>query len=81
MAGGAAGLAVAGAPVNRAFAADPLKLWTIGIAKVGAKDWSAMEAQAGIQIAYSAKSALTCVGALWNSYAAHPGYGAPRRGP
>lgn len=57
MAGGAAGLAVAGTPVSQALAADPLKLWTIGIAKVGAKDWSAMEAQAGIEIAYSAKSA------------------------
>lgn len=40
-----------------AFAAEPLKLWTIGIAKVGAKDWSAMEAQAGIKVAYNAKSA------------------------
>ena len=40
-----------------AAAAEPLKLWTIGVAKVGAKDWSAMEAQAGISIAYNAKSA------------------------
>lgn len=45
-----------------ALAADPLKIWTIGVAKVGdkpgtgAKDWSAMEGQAGIKIAYSAKS-------------------------
>lgn len=45
-----------------ALAADPLKIWTIGVAKVGdtpgtgGKDWSAMEAQAGIKIAYSAKS-------------------------
>ena len=36
---------------------DPLRLWAAGIAKVGAKDWSAMEAQAGIGIAYNAKSA------------------------
>lgn len=42
--------------VGSALAADPLKLWTIGVAKVGAKDWSAMAKQAGIQIAYSAKS-------------------------
>lgn len=41
-----------------AFAADePLKLWAAGIAKVGAKDWSAMEQQSGISIAYNAKSA------------------------
>jgi len=43
--------------VGAAQAADPLSLWTIGIAKVGAKDWSAMSAQAGIEIAYNAKSA------------------------
>lgn len=43
--------------VGSALAAEPLKLWTIGIAKVGAKDWSAMEKQAGIKIAYNAKSA------------------------
>ena len=57
---GGAGLA-AGATGFRslpAFAADdPLKLWAAGIAKVGAKDWSAMEAQSGISIAYNAKSA------------------------
>ena len=40
-----------------AKAAEALKLWTIGVAKVGAKDWSAMEAQAGISIAFNAKSA------------------------
>ena len=51
---GAAATALPGLP---AFAAEPLKLWTIGIAKVGAKDWSAMEAQSGISIAYNAKSA------------------------
>ena len=31
--------------------------WALGIAKVGAQDWSAMEAQAGISIAAIAKSA------------------------
>ena len=40
-----------------ARADEALRLWTIGVAKVGAKDWSAMEAQAGISIAYNAKSA------------------------
>ena len=52
--GSAAALAATG---TTAHAAEPLKLWTIGVAKVGAKDWSAMEAQAGIKIAYNAKSA------------------------
>ena len=47
----------AGLTGGRALAAEPLQLWTIGIAKVGGKDWSAMEAQAGIPIAYNAKSA------------------------
>ena len=42
--------------LSGAQAAGPLKLWTIGIAKVGAKDWSAMSAQAGIEIHYNAKS-------------------------
>lgn len=49
--------AAAGIGGTSAFASEPLKLWTIGVAKVGAKDWSAMEAQAGISIAYNAKSA------------------------
>jgi putative spermidine/putrescine transport system substrate-binding protein len=57
MAGTGIAAASVGLPGVPAFAAEPLKLWTIGIAKVGAKDWSAMEAQAGIQIAYNAKSA------------------------
>ena len=26
-----------------AFSADPLRIWTIGVAKVGAKEWIAME--------------------------------------
>jgi spermidine/putrescine-binding protein len=54
---GVAAAAAAGLPGGSALAAEPLRLWTIGIAKVGAKDWSAMEAQAGIPIAYNAKSA------------------------
>ena len=54
---GIAAMAAGGMFAKGAFAAEPLKLWTIGIAKVGAKDWSAMEAQAGIQVAYNAKSA------------------------
>ena len=55
-----AAAAVAGmglAPWNAAQAAGPLKIWTIGIAKVGAKDWSAMEKQSGLKLAYIAKSA------------------------
>ena len=52
--GSAAAIAASG---TTAAAAEPLKLWTIGVAKVGGKDWSAMEAQAGISIAYNAKSA------------------------
>ena len=44
-------------PGTSALAADPLKIWTIGIAKVGAKDWSAMSKQAGVPLVYNAKSA------------------------
>ena len=55
--GGGMAAAAVGLSGTTALAAEPLKLWTIGVAKVGAKDWSAMEAQAGIAIAYSAKSA------------------------
>ncbi|MEE8301431.1 MAG: extracellular solute-binding protein, partial [Candidatus Tectomicrobia bacterium] len=40
-----------------AHAAEALRFWAPGIAKVGAKDFSAMEAQAGISIANTAKSA------------------------
>ena len=40
-----------------AQAAEALKIWTIGVAKVGAKDWSAMEKQSGTKLAYIAKSA------------------------
>jgi len=42
---------------SEAQAAEPLKLWAAGIHKVAAKDWSAMEAQARIKIAYTTKSA------------------------
>ncbi|MCR9125602.1 MAG: ABC transporter substrate-binding protein [Rhodobacteraceae bacterium] len=48
--------AVAGLP-RGAMAAEALKLWAPGIAKVGGNDWSAMEAQAGVSIAPIAKSA------------------------
>ncbi len=59
MAMAGAGAAAAGLYGPSAFAAagDPLKLWTIGVAKVGGKDWSAMEKQSGVKIAYNAKSA------------------------
>jgi putative spermidine/putrescine transport system substrate-binding protein len=40
-----------------AHAQEALKLWAPGIAKVGAQDWSDMEAQAGIAINTIAKSA------------------------
>lgn len=42
---------------SMARAQEALKLWAPGIAKVGGKDWSAMEAQAGIEINTIAKSA------------------------
>ncbi|TMM50750.1 ABC transporter substrate-binding protein [Sulfitobacter sabulilitoris] len=48
--------AVAGLP-TQSFAAEALKLWAPGIAKVGGSDWAAMEAQAGVPIAAIAKSA------------------------
>jgi spermidine/putrescine-binding protein len=58
----AAVTAATGLSFRRALAAEPLKIWTIGVAKVGAtpgtsgKNWSDMAAQAGIEIAYIAKS-------------------------
>ena len=42
---------------DTAWAEEPLRYWAPGIAKVAANDFSAMEAQAGIQIANTAKSA------------------------
>jgi len=55
--GAAAAAAGLGVLPNSAQAAGPLKLWAAGIHKVGAKDWSAMAAQSGIEIAYTSKSA------------------------
>ncbi len=55
--GGAAAAAGLGVLPKSAQAAGPLKLWAAGIHKVGAKDWSAMAAQSGIEIAYTSKSA------------------------
>ncbi len=54
-----AGVAAAAAVgrIPEAHAAEALRFWAPGIAKVGAKDFSAMEAQAGISIANTAKSA------------------------
>ena len=50
--------AAAGAiPGVSAAQASGLKLWAAVVHKVGAKDWSAMAAQAGIEIAYTTKSA------------------------
>lgn len=55
--GTAAAAGLTAMPFSQAFAAEALKIWTIGIAKVGAKDWSAMEKQAGVKVQYIAKSA------------------------
>lgn len=55
--GAAAAAAGLGVLPKSAHAAGPLKLWAAGIHKVGAKDWSAMAAQSGIEIAYTSKSA------------------------
>jgi len=57
MTAAAAVTGLGGLSMRQAEAADPLRLWAAGIHKVGAKDWSAMEAQAGIKIAYTTKSA------------------------
>lgn len=57
-AGAAAAVTAAGAYSTQSVQADePLKIWTIGVAKVGGKDWSAMEEQAGVKVTYIAKSA------------------------
>lgn len=57
-AGAAATVGAAGVlSILPAQAAGPLKIWTIGVAKVGAKDWSAMAKQSGVDLAYTAKSA------------------------
>ena len=49
--------AAGGIPGVSAAEAKSLKLWAAVVHKVGAKDWSAMAAQAGIDIAYTTKSA------------------------
>ncbi len=58
---GVVGIAAAAAagrvPGVSAQEGQKLKLWAAVIHKVGAKDWSAMEQQAGIGIAYTTKSA------------------------
>ena len=56
---GVAAAALVGATgrAGEAFAADALKYWAPGIAKVAAKDFSALAKQAGIQIDNIAKSA------------------------
>ncbi len=58
---GVGGLVAAGAlariPGAGAAEAEALRFWAPGIAKVGAKDFSAMAAQAGISIKNTAKSA------------------------
>ena len=41
--------------VMEAMAANPLKIWTIGVAKV-TKTWDEMGKQAGVPLVYSAKS-------------------------
>ncbi len=54
--GAAAATATTIGAISQAQAAEAMRIWTIGVAKVGAKDWSAMEKQAGVKLAYSAKS-------------------------
>ena len=46
-----------GLTTREAQAANSLKLWASGVHRVGGKDWKAMEAQAGISIAHTTKSA------------------------
>ncbi|HIF80506.1 MAG TPA: spermidine/putrescine ABC transporter substrate-binding protein, partial [Gammaproteobacteria bacterium] len=55
---GIAGAAMAGhVPGLSAAEAKELKYWASGVAKVGAKDFSAMAAQAGVELAVTTKSA------------------------
>jgi hypothetical protein len=51
----AASTALSQSLIMEAFAADPLKIWTIGVAKV-TKTWDEMGKQAGVPLTYSAKS-------------------------
>ncbi len=54
----AAAAAIGRMPRAAAAEGEPLRLWANpGVHKVGAKDWSAMEAQGGLHIAATAKSA------------------------
>ncbi len=56
--GGVGAAAVAGRiPGLSAAEGEALKIWANPIHKVGAKDWSAMAAQGGLEIAYTTKSA------------------------
>ncbi len=57
LAGAISAAAVGRVPGVSAQEAKSLKLWAAVIHKVGAKDWSAMASQAGIDIAYTTKSA------------------------
>ncbi len=57
MAGVAAAAAAGRIPGVSAAEGDALKIWANPIHKVGAKDWTAMEAQGGLKIAYTTKSA------------------------
>ncbi len=57
MAGVAAAAAAGRIPGVSAAEGDGLRIWANPIHKVGAKDWTAMEAQGGLKIAYTTKSA------------------------
>ncbi len=57
LAGAVAAAAAGRVPGVSAQETKSLKLWAAVIHKVGAKDWSAMASQAGIDIAYTTKSA------------------------
>ncbi len=57
LAAATAAAATGGIPGVSAQEGKALKLWAAVIHKVGAKDWSAMAAQADIEIAYTTKSA------------------------
>jgi spermidine/putrescine-binding protein len=57
MTAAAAMVASGGAPDLFAAGDEPLRLWASVIAKVGAKNWSAMEAQSGVKLAVTTKSA------------------------
>ncbi len=57
IAGVAAAAAAGRIPGVSAAEGDGLRIWANPIHKVGAKDWTAMEAQGGLKIAYTTKSA------------------------